>query len=47
MVDIVDPTLNDGDNISVVTFTFSEAPVASFTEADVRSRPASRSLPVR
>ena len=35
-VDIVDPTLNDADNTSQVTFTFSE-PIAagSFTLADV------------
>ena len=34
MVDIVDPTLSDSDNSSVVTFTFSEAPV-DFTAADI------------
>ena len=33
-VDIVDPTLSDSDNSSVVTFTFSEAPV-DFTAADI------------
>ena len=33
-VDIVDPTLSDGDNSSVVTFTFTEAPV-DFTAADI------------
>ena len=33
-VDIVDPTLSDSDNCSVVTFTFSEAPV-DFTAADI------------
>ncbi|MHB9363562.1 Ig-like domain-containing protein [Mesorhizobium sp. W067] len=35
VVDIVDSALNDGDNSSVVTFTFSEAPGASFTAADI------------
>ncbi|MHC2273866.1 hypothetical protein ACVME8_000477 [Bradyrhizobium diazoefficiens] len=33
-VDIVDGALSDGDNSSVVTFTFSEAPVG-FTAADI------------
>ena len=33
-VDIVDPSLSDSDNSSVVTFTFSEAPV-DFTAADI------------
>ena len=35
VVNIVDGTLNDGDTSSVVTFTFSEAPGASFTESDI------------
>ena len=35
-VDIVDGALNDGDPSSVVTFTFSEAPGASFTESDIQ-----------
>ena len=35
MVNIVDGTLNDGDTSSVVTFAFSEAPGASFTESDI------------
>ena len=35
-VDIVDPTLNSDDNSSVVTFAFSEAPGASFTESDIQ-----------
>ena len=35
-VDIVDGALNDGDISSVVTFTFSEAPGASFTESDIQ-----------
>ena len=35
-VDIVDGALSDGDNSSVVTFTFSEAPGASFTESDIQ-----------
>ena len=33
-VDIVDAALSDGDNSSLVTFTFSEAPVG-FGDADV------------
>src|SRR5207244_10920635 len=33
-VNIVDGALSDGDNNSVVTFTFSEAPVG-FTAADI------------
>src|SRR5207244_881663 len=33
-VDIADTSLSDGDNSSVVTFTFSEAPVG-FTAADI------------
>src|SRR5205823_12673844 len=33
-VDIVDGALNDGDNSSVVTFTFSEAPVG-FDASDI------------
>ena len=33
-VDIVDPSLSDSDNSSVVTFTFTEAPV-DFTAADI------------
>ena len=33
-VDIVDGALSDGDNSSVVTFTFSEAP-AGFTPSDI------------
>jgi Ca2+-binding RTX toxin-like protein len=36
IVDIVDGALSDGDSSSVVTFTFSEAPGASFTEADIQ-----------
>ena len=43
-VDIVDAALNDGDNSSLVTFTFSEAPVG-FTHADV-TRSAARSSAV-
>src|SRR5206468_4101287 len=35
-VNIVDGALSDGDNSSVVTFAFSEAPGASFTEADIQ-----------
>ena len=35
-VDIVDGALNDGDTNSVVTFAFSEAPGASFTESDIQ-----------
>ena len=35
-VDIVDGALNDGDTSSVVTFAFSEAPGASFTESDIQ-----------
>ena len=35
-VDIVDGALNDGDASSVVTFAFSEAPGASFTESDIQ-----------
>src|SRR4029077_14703392 len=34
-VDIADTSLNDGDPSSLVTFTFSEAPGASFTNADL------------
>ena len=34
-VNIVDPSLNDGDSSSQVTFTFSEAPVG-FVEADIQ-----------
>ena len=34
VVDIVDPTLSDSNNSSVVTFTFSEAPT-NFSEADI------------
>src|SRR5438034_1278658 len=36
VVNIVDGALSDGDNSSVVTFAFSEAPGASFTEADIQ-----------
>ena len=36
VVDLVDGALSDGDSSSVVTFTFSEAPGASFTEADIQ-----------
>src|SRR4051812_27074276 len=36
LVDIVDGALSDGDNSSVVTFAFSEAPGASFTESDIQ-----------
>ena len=36
IVDIVDASLNDGDTSSVVTFAFSEAPGASFTESDIQ-----------
>src|SRR4029079_17156568 len=36
IVNIVDTALSDGDSSSVVTFTFSEAPGASFTEADIQ-----------
>src|SRR4029079_17387111 len=35
-VNILDGALSDGDSSSVVTFTFSEAPGASFTEADIQ-----------
>ena len=35
-VDIVDGVLNDGDTSSVVTFTFSEAPGASFSQSDIQ-----------
>src|SRR5262245_46823744 len=35
-VDIVDGSLSDGDTSSVVTFEFSEAPGASFTESDIQ-----------
>ena len=35
-VDIVYGALNDGDTSSVVTFAFSEAPGASFTESDIQ-----------
>jgi hypothetical protein len=35
-VNIVDGALSDGDPSSVVTFTFSEAPGASFTESDIQ-----------
>ena len=38
-VDIVDGALSDGDNSSLVTFTFSEAPVG-FDAADIRRRAA-------
>src|SRR5437762_2938933 len=34
-VDIVDTSLSDTDNSSLVNFTFSEAPGASFTLADI------------
>src|SRR5205823_6384055 len=34
-VDIVDTSLSDTDNSSIVNFTFSEAPGASFTLADI------------
>jgi hypothetical protein len=35
-VNIVDTSLSDGDNSSVVTFAFSEAPGASFTAGDIQ-----------
>src|SRR5262249_22790690 len=35
-VDIVDASLSDTDNSSSVTFTFSEAPGASFSEGDIQ-----------
>ena len=35
-VAIADDLLNDNDNTSMVTFTFSEAPGASFTESDIQ-----------
>src|SRR4029078_5833255 len=35
-VNIVDGSLNDGDTSSSVTFAFSEAPGASFSEADIQ-----------
>ncbi|MCA6122785.1 hypothetical protein J6500_12885, partial [Bradyrhizobium sp. WSM 1704] len=34
-VNIVDPSLSDNDNSSVVSFTFSEAPGVSFSESDI------------
>ena len=36
VVNIVDGALNDGNISSVVTFAFSEAPGASFTESDIQ-----------
>ena len=44
-VDIVDASLNDGDNSSEVTFTFSEVP-ASFTTADITAVGGTVSRPV-